>query len=490
MSSEVVSSKQIVKASKWSVLAEIMAKIAVPIVNIFLARLLDPDVFGVIASITIITSFADLFTDAGFQRYIIQHEFCSEDELDKYTNVSFWSNLFLSSVIYLIIVLFCKPLASFVGCKEAYMGIVVAALAVICTSFSSTATARYRRSLDFKPLFVSRMVSVFIPLIVTVPLAFFFRSYWVMIIGTLAQKIFQAVYLTIISKWKPKKYYSVSILKKMIPFSTWNLLESLAIWFAGQANIFIVANTLNSHYLGLYKTGMATVNSYMAVITASITPVLFSALSRFQNEKTSYERTFYRFQKIISLLVLPMGVGLLMYRDLAVKILLGSKWMEVASFLGLWAFISSLTITYSNTASEVYRSKGKPKVSFILQMGYMVAYIPAIYYGANIDFSTLCLISCLIRILPIIFDLLALNFLFDIKISKMYINTFPSLISTVLMLGLILLLQNVSSGVVWSIISIIICVVFYATVSLLFPSNRSIISSIPVFGKLLKKGKE
>ena len=57
------------KALKWSSLAEIIAKIITPISNMILARLLTPDAFGVVATVTMVISFADMFSDSGFQKF-------------------------------------------------------------------------------------------------------------------------------------------------------------------------------------------------------------------------------------------------------------------------------------------------------------------------------------------------------------------------------------------------------------------------------------
>ena len=108
---------KVANATKWSVLAEVTAKIAAPIVNMILARLLAPEAYGVVASITIITSFADIFTDAGFQKYVIQKEYDSIGELNDNSNVAFTANLSLSSIIYLLIFVFRKQLANAVGCS-------------------------------------------------------------------------------------------------------------------------------------------------------------------------------------------------------------------------------------------------------------------------------------------------------------------------------------------------------------------------------------
>ena len=68
-------------ATRWSAITEIVAKLVVPISNMVLARLLTPEAFGVVATLTMVISFAELFTDAGFQKYLIQHEF--RDDTDR-----------------------------------------------------------------------------------------------------------------------------------------------------------------------------------------------------------------------------------------------------------------------------------------------------------------------------------------------------------------------------------------------------------------------
>ena len=95
--------KQIGESTKWSSVTEILTKLISPIVNMILARLLAPEAFGVVATISIVISFAEIFTDAGFQKYLIQHEFKDEEELDQSTNVAFWTNLFISIFICIII---------------------------------------------------------------------------------------------------------------------------------------------------------------------------------------------------------------------------------------------------------------------------------------------------------------------------------------------------------------------------------------------------
>ena len=65
--------KSIVKATKWSSITEIVAKLITPITSVVLARLLTPEAFGVVTTLTMVITFSEIFRDAGFQKYLIQH---------------------------------------------------------------------------------------------------------------------------------------------------------------------------------------------------------------------------------------------------------------------------------------------------------------------------------------------------------------------------------------------------------------------------------
>jgi PST family polysaccharide transporter len=250
-----------------------------------LARLLTPEAFGVIATITMVITFAEVFTDAGFQKYIVQHEFADEDELNKSTNVAFWTNFVFSVAICIGIFFFREPIAQLVGSPGLGGSISVASLLIVVAAFSSIQMARYKRAFDFKTLFYARVGTAAIPLVITVPLAFLMKNYWALLIGNFASQMFNAVILTVKSKWKPQFYYSFKLLKEMFSFAVWTLLESICVWLNNYIGVFIVGTCLSEYYLGIYKTSMSTISAYMAIITSAITPVLFSALSRYQDDE-------------------------------------------------------------------------------------------------------------------------------------------------------------------------------------------------------------
>lgn len=117
-------------ATRWSTITEIVAKLVSPITSMILARLLTPEAFGVIATINMVISFADMFTDAGFQKFLIQHQFKDEQELNQNTTVAFWTNLIISLIGWLIIAIFSENIAELVGNPGLGNVIVIAAVSL------------------------------------------------------------------------------------------------------------------------------------------------------------------------------------------------------------------------------------------------------------------------------------------------------------------------------------------------------------------------
>lgn len=482
-----LNSKKVVNATKWSLITEIFAKLISPFTNMVLARLLVPEAFGAVATITMIITFADVFTDAGFQKYIVQHEFKDDDDFDLSVNVAFWSNFILSSIIVLAIFIFRKPLAIMVGSPELDVGIAVSSVAILLHAFSSIQMAVYRRNFDFKTLFFVRIFLTATPVVVTIPMAILLRNFWALIIGTLAMNTVQAVILTLRSKWKIKFRYSFKKFKEMFSFTIWSLFESIAIWLTSYAGTFIVGRTLSAYYLGLYKTSITTVNSFLAIITSAIMSVMFVALSRCQNDDLEFNKVYFNFQRIISIISVPMGVGIFLFSDLVTLILLGEHWMEASTFLGLFALSTNITVFIINISGNVYRSKGKPRVSFVAQMIYFAMLVPALHFSALAGYKPLYLTRAFIAFPYMFLTLFIQQKWFGIKIKDVIKNVFPPILSASVMWIFGVLVKSIFGGIVWQFFTIFLCVVVYFSIIFMFPDVRKTILGIDKVKKIISK---
>lgn len=493
-----MNNKKIAVAMKWSAIAEIAAKVITPVTNAILARILIPEVFGLVATINMVISFTNVFTDAGFQKYIIQHEFKDDKDKDESINVAFWSNLTLSMILFAVVIIFKNQIvtlvsssdpdslsSAFTGTAEFGWGIAVATLTLPITAFSSIQMAVYKRMMDFKTLFYVRLVGSMIPLFVTIPIAYFTRSFWALVIGSLAGELSNALILSICSPWKPKLSFNSKKFFEMISFCYWILLESVLVWLTSYIGTFIVGKFLSTYYLGIYKTSMTTVNHIIVIISLSTSSVLFPTISRLQNDRDEMCRVFLDFMRMISLVVVPLGIGMVLYSGCITDVLLGSQWKEAAAFIGMWGFCSAIGLVLSSYWDGLFNAIGKPKYSVLTQAIYLAVLVPLLLYGASKGYDLLYKLRCLSRVIYIVVELIAVRIVFKIGISKVIKFLAPSVACSLPMIGAGLLMKNFfGTSVIIQLVQIFICVIVYCITTMLIPSTRRDIISVLLMMKI------
>lgn len=467
--------QQALQATKWSAITEIVAKLVVPISNMVLARLLTPEAFGVVATLTMVISFVELFTDAGFQKYLVQHEFKDATDREQSTTVTFWSNFIFSIILWAGIAIFADDIARLVGNPGLGVVLIVACVSIPLAAFSSIQMSLFRRDLDFKTLFKVRIVGILIPLVVTIPLAIWLRSYWALVLGTIAQNMANAILLTAFSSWKPRWYYSFAKFKEMFSFTIWSLFESVSIWLTGYVDIFIVGRYLSQYYLGLYTTSSTTVAQIMGLIQSATVPVLFSTLSRLQDDDAEFKRMFYKFEKMISIFLVPIGAGIFCFSHLVTAILLGDQWYEAEGFIGLWGLMSTITILLAQFSSEVYRAKGMPKLSVLVQWLHIIVLWPVVIITVRYGFETLYIARSFVRLESIAVNLAVMGIVLKFSPLKMVTNIAPSLIASTVMITVAFLLLGIGNTLAWQLICVLICGAVYMVTILLFPEEGSIV---------------
>lgn len=475
-----------IRASKWSSITEIIVKLVQPISNLILVRILEPEAFAAIAIINMVVSFADIFTDAGFQRYIIQRDYKDIQEKEMIVNVAFWSNLGISVFLWIIIFCFKSPISKLVGAPHLANGILIASLSLPMTSFSSIQMALLRRNFDYKVIFYARFFSAIVPFGVTIPLALMDYGYWAVVMGTLFGRLFDAVFLTFQSRWKPQMVYSVTVLKKMISFSIWSLVESISTWLTVWIGIFIVSHQMNEYYTGIYTTVINTVNSIMSIIVGATSSVLFASLSRLKSNRDEYLQMFLAFQRITAMFVLPMGIGLFVFQEQITYILLGEDWMEGAPLLGVWGLCYSFSIIFGNLISEIYRSLGRPKLSVFAQLLHIIVLAPVCFYFSGKEFIILSYARSISRVELILVHFMIVYFVLKISPCKMIKNITPYLIAATIMGVIGIYVRPKSLCIASSLISIAVCATVYFVCLLLYRNTRK--ELLLFIGKVLSKG--
>lgn len=449
-------------------ISEIAVKFVVPITNMILTRILTPDAFGVVAICNMLISFIDLISDAGFGKYIIQAEFSSEEEKDNYINVAFWTNFLISLFMVIIIILFRDYIAGVLGNKGYARVISISGLQIIITTISSIQISILRRNCDFKKLFIARLSVAIIPLIITVPIAIVMKSFWALIIGNLFTAAFNSAILSVLSRWKPKLFYRYEILKKMFNYSFWSLCEAVANWTIFWIDTFIVGRIFSEYQLGLYKNSAYMVQSIMGMLSASVSPVLLTILSKLKCNDKKFRETFINIQNLILYLAIPMGIGLFIFRKTATIILFGYSWIEAADIVGAWSIMMMFSVIFYSMPAELYKSKGIPRMLFIFQVMYLVVLVPICYFSTEYGFWAMVYIRCICVIWQVILSIIFIRKIFKINLYEYFSTFFIPIMGTLCMACLSIVYKLFFDTLLSDILGIIVGILVYISFIIVF----------------------
>ena len=196
------SSDLMLKTSRWAVLSVAAQLIKVVLLfgsQVFLARLLSPIDFGIVAMCVPIFSFLSIFNDLGLSQATIQRQALTRDE----SNLIFWMNAGLGFVVALAIAAIAPGAASFYGDSRITAVLIALSAVILLNSLSSQQVALLVRGIRPVPLLLIDIVPVIGNVVVSISAALYGLGYWSIVIGQATHSLTAGLIAWIASDFRP-----------------------------------------------------------------------------------------------------------------------------------------------------------------------------------------------------------------------------------------------------------------------------------------------
>ena len=302
------------------------------IVQIILARLLDPEVYGAIALVTAITTILMVFVDSGFGNALIQKK--EADELD-FSSV-FYFNLAICFALYLLLFAFAPLIARFYGIPELKSVIRVLGTVVIIAGIRNVQQAYVSRNMMFKRFFFATLGGTIGSAAVGIAMACMGYGIWALVAQTVLNNLLGTVILWFTVKWRPTAEFSLQRLKGLFSYG-WKLLASSLIdTVSTQLWQLVIGKKYTSDDLAFYNRGVTFPNIIVTNINSSIDSVLLPALSAKQDDVDNVRAMTRRAIQVSSYIMWPLMIGLFVCAEPIVSLLLTDKWLPCVPFIRIF----------------------------------------------------------------------------------------------------------------------------------------------------------
>jgi O-antigen/teichoic acid export membrane protein len=399
-------------ALKWSFASELAAKAIQPVVFIALARLLTPEDFGVMTAAMMVIAFSQIFWEAGMGKALIQRQ----TDIEEAANAAFFINIALGIVIAGLLYLFAQPIAhTFFQDDRVTAVLQVMTLQVLLGALSSVQTALLQKEMGFKKLFWVRFATVSLPGLASIPLAWNGLGYWALVGGTLVGQLAQSIMLWRMSPWRPKFITNPAVTKEIGKFGGWVGLTGLLTWFYAWADSLVVGHYLGSHDLGLYRTGTQFVSLAFVIIFGPILPVLYSHLSRLNNDREKMRTTAESAISIISVIAIPISILFLAYSSELQEVVFGAKWTGIGVVIAAMAMVHGYSWIVGMNG-EFYRATSKPNYETIVTASTLLIYLGVYLYIINEGLASFVWARMWLALGALLLHVALLRYLFSIDI--------------------------------------------------------------------------
>lgn len=327
--------KKILSNFIWRLAERCGAQLVAVIVSIILARLLEPDVYGTVALITVFITIAQVFVDSGLGNALIQKK--GADNIDFST--VFYANIVFCFGLYILLFLTARIIANFYHNPEMVPMIRVLGLTIIVSGLKNVQQAYVSKNMLFKRFFFSTLSGTICAAVIGILLAYKGFGVWALIAQNLINVIIDTIILWITVKWRPQLVFSIERLKGLFSFGSRLMLSSLIDTGYSNLRALIIGRMYTLSDLAYYNQGDKFPNLMTYNINASIDSVLLPIMSSVQDEYGHIKNMTRRSITVSVYIMAPLMMGMAAIAEPFVRLILTDKWIPCVPYLRIFCVV-------------------------------------------------------------------------------------------------------------------------------------------------------
>jgi O-antigen/teichoic acid export membrane protein len=357
-----------IRALLWSASESLGLALLSLAVFILLARLLQPEDFGVVALAGVFVFSFNLIIGTSFADALVQRIELKPSHKD----VAFWTTM----VVSLLLAGASFALAPFVAdqTNEPQIAEVLPwlALSMPLNAIATVQTALFRRALQFRVIAVRSLAGRTVGAAVGVGLALGGFGVWSLVGQQLAGVAVTNLALALRSSWRPRLRFSFRRLRELAGFGVHVSASQTINGISEQAVTFAVGILFGTTQLGYFTIAWRVVQLIRALIGSAVYHVGFSAFSRLQQDRETLANAVLQSTRFSCLFGFPIGVGISVLAGPIIILLFGQRWLPGEPLLILLA-LEMLQAFYVIFFAPCWRALGRPELTLMLSLVYAIS---------------------------------------------------------------------------------------------------------------------
>ncbi len=345
-----------------------------------LARLLEPEDFGLVGMVTAVTGILGLFKDFGLSTVAVQRATITDEQI----STLFWLNMLVGVILGSLSLAIAPIIAAFYHEPRLYWVTVALSVGFLFNGAAVQHWSLLQRQMRFGLTALMEILSLLVSIAVGIGMAIFGYRYWALVGMTVTLPVFSSVCVWLSTMWIPGLPRRKVGIYSMIRFGGTVTLNSLITYFAYNVDKVLLGRFWGATTLGIYGRAYQLINIPTSNINEAIGGVAFSALSRLQDDPQRLKNYFLKGYCLTVAMTIPITIACAMFANDIILIILGPKWKDTVTIFRLlaptilvFALINPLG-WFLFSIGMVWRSL---KIALVLAFLVISAYSVGMFYG-------------------------------------------------------------------------------------------------------------
>ncbi len=362
--------------AKWLVVFKFFSQVLSWVSTIYVARLLMPADYGLMAMATMLTGYAALFSELGLGAAIIQQPTVTKKNLSSV----FWFALGVS-LLFSIICYFLSYPTSYLFNEVRIVPITQAvSIIFILNGLQIVPINLIKKRLKFKVLGIIEMVASVTSCICMVFLASQGAGVWTLLTGYIVRSLTKLTLSFCFSRWIPSMYFSFSQVKYYLGFGLFVSVGRTFNYIFEKSDKFFAGRLWESSILGYYTFAFQLAQIPTEKIVSLINQVSFPVFSELQFDKFEFNQFYLKVTKITAVFVLPLFVGGYLCGEELIRSLLNDKWIPIIYIFKLLC-LSQIFMALTAINTMLHVAQGRPQWSMYFR-GVCALFVGGSFYFA------------------------------------------------------------------------------------------------------------
>ncbi|MFT7298484.1 MAG: O-antigen/teichoic acid export membrane protein, partial [Sphingobacteriales bacterium] len=336
-------SKQVASGVKWTTLGTGVLAGTNLIKYAVLARLLEKTDFGLMALVTLVMGFMELFNDMGLTSAILHKQDISKNE---YSSL-YWLNVLVSLGLYLLLILISPFITGFYNEPQLAVLIPIIGINLLISAMGRMFKTIEQKQLLFKSITIIDIISALISLIVAVSLAFLNYGVYSLVYSLLVQFIISNILYLILGlrKYGLSMHFNLSDTKPFLSIGMYQVGGQTLNYFNRDFDILIIGKFFPPEILGGYSLAKQLVMRPIQILNPILSKVGAPALAKFQGDINRLKENYLKLVNVVSSVNIIIYSIVIVFAPLIIRMFYGPGFQEIeilVRILSLYMILRSI----------------------------------------------------------------------------------------------------------------------------------------------------